>query len=102
MKKDKFNIGKFLLNIIFSPILLIAVGWFFYEDTRKAILFALIIVTAFNVLGLLGKFLKLFLSGMVMNPFGIIKNSIGIVMAIVASAVYWLFYILYYGTNFSL
>ncbi len=101
MKKDKFSIGKLLLNILLSPLLLIAIGWFLYEDTRKAILLALIIVTAFNVLGLLGKIVKLFLSGMMMNPFGIIKNSVGIVSAVIASAIYWIIYLLYYGTNFS-
>ncbi len=100
-KEGGVNIFSLLLKIVFSPVIFIVLGIFLFKDMRRAVLFALMIITVLHLFSLLLKLLKLGLSAMTMNLFGFVKTSIDIIIAIVFTAIYWVIYIAVYGTNFN-
>jgi hypothetical protein len=97
-----FSIMKLLVKIVFSPIIIVVIGLVLFQDLRKAILLALLVISAFNLLSLLFKGLKLFLALATFNPIAFFKTTMDIIIAIAFIAVYWVIYTLVYGPNFAL
>src|SRR3990172_9641642 len=100
-KGGGFSLFRLLLHIVFSPVIIVLIGLAYYQDLRKAILLALIVITAFSLISLLFKMFKLGLATMTLNIFGFLKTVIDIIIAIVFIAIYWVAYILFYGQNFT-
>lgn len=94
--------GKMLIKLIFSPLIVVIIGLVIFQDVRKALLLGLYLVTLLTALSLVTKILKLGLSAVTMNIIGFIKTSIDIVLGLVVTAIYWIIYIFVFGFNLSL
>lgn len=92
-----------ILNVIISPAIMIAGIYYFYiPDIRQAVLLALIITTAFNILALLVKMLKLIFSTLTFNIVGAVKQTFQIILSILILCLYWLVYYFIWGSNLVL
>lgn len=100
--KHKFSLHKLIIQIFFSPIIIFFITWFIYADIRKAALVTLYALTFFNLTSLIFKFFKLILSSVTFNIFGVIRNSIQIISAIIVTFLYWIIYVIIWGSNYTL
>ncbi|KXK27321.1 MAG: hypothetical protein TR69_WS6001000196 [candidate division WS6 bacterium OLB20] len=91
-----------LLDILFSPLIFVIIGYVLYQDIQKAVLLALFIITAIQLIKLVMRVFMLGLNALTLNIFGFVRNSLRIFSALVFIAIYWFIYILIFGSNFSL
>lgn len=97
------KVVSLILNVIISPAIMIAGIYYFYvSDIRQAVLLALIVTSAFNILALFVKMLKLIFSTLTFNIFGAIKQTFQIILSILILCLYWLIYYFIWGNNFVL
>jgi len=92
----------FLLDILFSPLIFVIIGYVIYQEPQKAFLLALFVVTVIQVVKLLLRMFMLGFNAITFNIFGFIKNSFRIFSALIVIGIYWFLYIIIFGTNFTL
>lgn len=92
-----------VLNVIVSPLILIAFVYYFKtQDIREAVLVSLMITTLFTTLQLFVKVFKVLFSTLTFNLVKAIKNSAQIILSIGILTLYWLSYYFVWGSNFTL
>ena len=93
---------RLLLKLVVSPFLLFVLGYIYFGDMRKAyylallgytiITFSTLILTGITILPTMARF----------NVLKFIRKSFKAVSMTIALGVYWLTYIIFWGTNFGL
>lgn len=92
-----------ILNVIISPLISIAVVYYFVtQDIREAVLISLAVTTFITGFQLFIRLLKVLFSTLTFNLLGAIRNSVQILLSIVILALYWLAYYFVWGANFTL
>lgn len=92
-----------VVNVVVSPLLvMVAVKFFYIEDTRQAALFTLYLLSIGNILALLGKLFKIIFKAITFKILGALKESIDILVSLAILFLYWAAYYSYYGANFQL
>lgn len=102
-KKRKNLLVSIITKVIFSPLIVFIIAYFYYQrDTRKALLASLLFFTVLTLISIVLKIFGIFTSAMTFRPLKFIKNSIDLVVMIISLILYWLLYSISFGANFTL
>jgi len=91
-----------LLKILLSPVLVFVVAYIYFQDTRKAVLVALYFYSAFSILSLIFKSIGIFTSMATFNLVSFARKSFQAITMVIMLGLYWVGYLLIWGSEFAL
>ncbi len=94
-------ITSILFRILLSPIIILVIGYLYFQDTRKAFLLTLYIYTVMTLISLVFTSFKIFVSMSTFNIWGFMKKSIKAISMVISLAFYWISFVIIWGTNFT-
>lgn len=100
-KEQKFNLVSFIfklaINLLFSPIVFLVIGYFLFKDIEKAVLLTLYALTFMTTVKLFFNLISIFISSITLNLINIVKKLADALVSIIVVVIYWALYLVVMG-----
>lgn len=93
---------KLIFKILLSPVVIFLIAWLYFGDLRKGVLVALLFYSALTLYSLIVSGFQIAMSMATFNIFRFVRKSMHVIIMTLTLGLYWLGYLLMWGSNFAI